>query len=179
MADDLRARALRSYERGQLRAALALSAWIVPLSALATQCCQRRPEVAAIGVASFALCTYLAWRGGVMRVAVGAGLKCGAVAMAMPLLVTLAGVTCSPEHVDPRVIVFCVAGGLAAGAAVAWRARGLAERQGTFLVVACGIALLLGSMGCMIAGLGGVLGMLAGGVLASTPALARMALGRG
>lgn len=179
MAEDLlRARARRAYELGQLRAAFAVGAWVVPLAALATYCCASQRSVLGLAVASFAACTLLAWRGGVLRKAAIAGLQCGAVAMAMPLVVTLAGFACSPAKVDPRVLAFCVMGGVLAGAVVAWRARVLAERRASFVAAASAVALLLGAMGCLVGGLSGVAGMLAGCLVVTTPALARVAFGR-
>jgi len=66
-------------------------------------------------------------------------------------------------------LLACVVGGCGMGAAVAILARRQEQGAGEFLAAGAVVAALTASLGCTLAGAGGVLGMALGTVLAGTP----------
>lgn len=98
------------------------------------------------------------------------GLVAGTVALACPVLLHTVGHACLGPSCMMLGIPACVVGGAAAGALIASRAAG-EESGGRFLLAAATVAGLMGALGCSLAGAAGVLGMLAGIVLAGAPTL--------
>ena len=98
------------------------------------------------------------------------GLLAGTVALACPILLHTVGHACLGPSCMMLGIPACIAGGAGAGVVIAARAA-REESAGGFLLAAVAVAGLMGAFGCSLAGAAGVLGMLAGIVLAGAPVL--------
>jgi hypothetical protein len=152
-------RARTAYERGRLRAAVPTVALVVPMVALSIVVVGRA-AASLTGGALLAVALLAAlWRGQQFGRGARAGLAAGAAAFLLPLATCFhlcAGGTCL------AVPSACVAAGIVGGVAVGVlaRRRAAAEpRPGAYLAPAIVVAALAGSLGCVIAGAGGVLGM--------------------
>ena len=170
----LLARARRAYEAGRALKGLRLAAVVVvPMAALSVVACGR-PEATAI--AAGALATLVAgseWRG----LGSGRGARVGVLAGLPPLLLPpLFAVTvrvcdptlCMSGSFRASQTVLCLACGIVSGIVVGgWVARRDIGAAGlTAAVLAAGLA---GSLGCLAAGFGGVMGLAAGLGLGATP----------
>ena len=96
------------------------------------------------------------------------GILKGASPFAIVLFVRLSGHGCPGPACWSLCLPACLAGGAARGALIATFAVGSPRRR-HFVLAAGTVAALTGSMACGLFGLAGVLGMLAGLVLISTP----------
>jgi hypothetical protein len=154
-------RARASYERGRLRAALPTVALVVPMVALSIVVCGRDVASLVCGTLLAAALLFARWRGQAMAGGAHAGLAAGAGALLLPMATCFhlcAGGVCL---MAPSA---CVASGLLGGAALGVLARRRAEaepRTGAYLGAAVVVAALAASLGCLIAGIGGVVGMTA------------------
>ncbi|HEU0105317.1 MAG TPA: hypothetical protein VFT38_04055 [Vicinamibacteria bacterium] len=162
-------RARRAYEVGRLRASLPTVALVAPMVGLSILLCGRYAASACSGVALAAVLAAAAWRGQQFARGARAGLVAGLGPLLLPLALCLhlcAGGVCL---LAPSI---CVAGGLLGGVAVGVRARGRADGSSAgYLAVALSVTALTGCMGCLIAGVSGVLGMAAGMAAGAAPAL--------
>lgn len=164
-------RARSAFERGRLRAALPTVALVAPMVALSIVVCGR--DVASLSCGALLAAALLAalWRGEELARGARAGLAAGAGALLLPMATCFhlcAGGVCL---MAPSV---CVAAGMLGGAAIGRLARRRAAvepRTGAYVGAALLIAALAGSLGCVIAGVGGVLGMSAGMAAAIGPVL--------
>ena len=162
------ARARRAYEWGRLRRALRVSASIGPLVLVSLLVCAVPGKTLAIGALLLLAASGMLWRGGIYAEAVGPGIAAGLGALAAPLLATmLAALAGSPP--DSILAVAYFAGGAVTGGAVGIRAFGAERQQGRFLLSAALVAGLTGSLGCVMGGAGGIVGMALGLVAATTP----------
>jgi hypothetical protein len=165
----LAGRARRAYEGGRLRASLPTVALVVPMVALSILLCGRYAASACSAVALAAVLATAAWRGQHFARGARTGLVAGLGPLLLPLAICLHMCTGGVCLLAPSI---CVAGGLVGGAAVGVRARGRADGSSAgYLAVALSVAALAGSMGCLIAGASGVLGMAAGMATGAAPAL--------
>ena len=166
-AEDLRARARRAYERGRLRRALPVAVAIPPVASLAfVQCVDPLPSVLcalalAVGVA------VLLYRGQDWGRGARAGLAAGMAPFAFPILVEASG---SPALCE-LLPWFCAAGGVFAGLVLASRRRALVKKPSAYWIAAALVAALAGAVGCLIAGVAGLLGLAAGLAVGAAPAL--------
>jgi hypothetical protein len=167
----LSARARRAYEMGRLRTALPAVAFAVPMVALSLALCDRPAATAGCGLALVAVLITAAWRGRPYA----RGARAGLVAGLGPLLLPMA--TCfhlCAGGVCLLAPTACVLAGLAGGAAIGVHARHRVPTgpdAGGYLVAALAVGALVGSLGCVIAGLGGVVGMVVGLALGTAPVL--------
>ncbi|HEV7502268.1 MAG TPA: hypothetical protein VGQ33_19770, partial [Vicinamibacteria bacterium] len=155
----------------RVRAALPTVALVAPMVAVSIVVCGRGgASLTCGGLLAVTLLAAL-WRGQEFARGARAGLAAGAGALLLPLATCFhlcAGGVCL---IAPSA---CVASGVLGGAVIGWRARGRAgmeSRAGSYVGPALVVAALAGSLGCVIAGLGGVLGMSAGMAAAVGPAL--------
>jgi hypothetical protein len=163
-------RARRAYELGRLRWSVRLAPAVMAAAAAAIAAGRPAGMSCAFGALLLLLAVALAYAGGSAGRAVVPGLKSGAAALAMPLLVGTLGHACLGPACMSLCLPACVAGGALAGAFIARRAAG-EEREPAFVLAALAVAGLTGAMGCTMAGLAGVGGMLAGVVLGGAPVL--------
>ena len=165
----LAARARRAYEAGRLRTALPTVAFAIPMIALSLALCDRPAATAGCGLALVAVLAAAAWYGR----ACARGARAGLVAGLVPLLLPLA--TCfhlCAGGVCLLAPAACVVAALAGGAALGLYARHrVAADGGGYLVAALGVAALVGSLGCVIAGVSGIAGMGIGLALGTVPVL--------
>jgi hypothetical protein len=166
----LRARALRAYERGRFESALRTSSLALPLIALSWLACRNLAGTLVSGGALFSLCVFARWRGGALARGVAPGLLAGVMPLLGPI-VTLGLHSCSDGTCCSTFLFACFAGGLAGGAlAGAWLSR-REPLELPAVAAALSIAALTGALGCLIAGVGGVVGMGLGLLAGSVPAI--------
>jgi hypothetical protein len=166
----LRRRARRTYEVARLRRAF-LGAWPVPLAALlGLRLGCSHAHVLALAAPLLLLSMALLWVGKEYGRGVWPGLGAGIAPLVLPGLTLDCAAGCSPGALH-WCQVSCIAGGVLAGLAVGWRAARLEAGSLRFGVVAAGIALLTGAIGCLLGGAVGVVGMVLGFALGAVPAL--------
>lgn len=165
----LMAQARLAYELGGVHLGLRQSFLVVPLVAIALGCCGSPWVTLALGVVLFVACVSFVSVGGELGRAVRPGLLAGAVCAAVPMGMKVLNL-CSLLGCRPP-LPFCLVGGLLGGAVLGFHAGRMEARSTRFLVAAGTVAALAGSLGCAIAGLVGILGMLLGVLFASTPFL--------
>jgi hypothetical protein len=169
--DLLMARTRRAYELGRLRAALGVAIYVVPMITTSLAWCGRPITTIVVGAALLIAAIVFAWRGGAYGRAVLPGLWAGAAPLVLPILVRGGGVCeMGGGRCVPWCLLGCFGGGLVAGVAIAWRS--LRGARDTSLVAGAIIAGLAGSMGCVIAGAGGLAGLALGAIAGSIPVLA-------
>ena len=164
--------ALRAYERGRARLGLARAAAVTPVTALAfLQCSTTTAVPVALAVAVLAaLVGVFAWRGQDLGHGAKAGLVAGLGPFALPLLSKATGLFCSTVvcAVLPAV---CAVGGLAAGIVLGICGGGPRHSSRRFWLSALAVTLCAGTVGCLGAGLMGLLAMALGLGVAVVPAL--------
>ncbi|HZX97823.1 MAG TPA: hypothetical protein VFE90_25120 [Myxococcales bacterium] len=166
----LETRARRAYELGRLRRALRLVPLVLAGAAAALACGRSLSLTCALCAVLLALAVGLSHAGGSPGRAVIPGLLAGALALAFPVLLHVFGDACVGPACRLLGVPSCIVGGASGGVFIASR---LARDQegASFAVAALTIAFLMGAFGCSIAGVGGVLGMIAGILAAGAPAL--------
>ena len=169
--DALKRRARAAYERGRLWRAC-VEAWpVIVVVAVALAFTSRPGIVAVLGLGLTLGVIALGWYGHGWQRAIVPGLLAGS----LPLVAGLGA--CHIPHAcsGPECMRWCmpvigiagIAGGLYAGA----RLRRIgARRRGEVLVIAT-VATWTGAMGCFAFGFGGLLGVAAGVLLGTAPAL--------
>jgi hypothetical protein len=157
----LEARIRSAYERGRALRALTRSAPLLAIGALMLLLDRRPVVVLGLDGLLFATAVLLLWRGQ----QAGRGMLAGLAAGAIPLLsgVCLQGyrLLCRAPVMMPACFVVCSAAGFLAGGFIAWTA----QRRGAtsaFVLSAGTVALLMGTLGCACAGVGGVAGLFGG-----------------
>lgn len=163
------ARARRSYERGRALLGLETASLVAPM-ALASWLACRHPAVTLVASAVLAvLVTVAVWRGQEPARGARVGLLTGVVPLSLPIVAGLAGHACHAS-----VCLFfptaCLAGGLIGGASLGYLASG-ARLRPTGLTTACLVALLTGSLGCVVAGAVGAAVLVVGLGFGLAPAL--------
>lgn len=167
-SNDLPARARRAYEWGRLRWSLRLVPWAAAAMLLALVLGRPAALCGCVGGALVTALVLVGVRGGGASRGAPLGLLAGFAPLALPLLARGLGDACSSTLCLSLCLPACGLGGALAGGLLAVRAPGQGR---AFLASALVIALLTGCLGCTLAGMSGVFGMLAGGALASAPVL--------
>jgi hypothetical protein len=167
---ELRDRARRSYEVARLRSSFGAAWFIAPMVVLSLHACNAPALTLAIGALLLAACAYASWRGTELSRAVAPGLSSGFLAALVPIIAQALGEPCS-SILPGSCALSCVLGGIAAGAFLAYRARGVDQDRARFLTTAGTIAFLAGSLGCALSGIGGILGMSVGLAATAAPVL--------
>jgi hypothetical protein len=166
---ELRARARRAYELGRARLGAKAAAAALLIAAAAVALGRPLDLTALLSAALAVLVAALAFRGGASGRAVWAGLSAGSGAMLLPLAVLTAGCRLFGPACLRFCLPACVVGGAAMGAALAILARRQEQGEREFLASGAVVAAVTASLGCTLAGVGGVAGMALGTVLAGTP----------
>jgi len=163
-------RARRAYEAGRARLGLRRAAVAVPLLAVSLVCCGRPSASGTTAALLAAAVAVFEWRGLGLGRGARIGLVAGLPALLVPILVQTAGYACGTSFcaLYPGV---CGTAGLAGGVllVIGCRRRGV-EPSG--LAAAGLVAALAGSLGCLVAGLPGLVGLALGLAFGSAPALA-------
>ena len=165
---DLLLRARRAYERGRLFKAGRAVALVPPMLVVSLFGCVDRTVSAGIAAILATLAATLVWRGGAAGRGVVPGFMAGAASLAIPLLVCPACAASGLGAVLPFVV--CALSGVVSGWIVVSFATREADDRAAFIVAGGAIAALAGSLGCIVAGVGGIAAMGAG--LALTAPLA-------
>ncbi len=161
---ELERSAKRAYEIGRTRHGLKYAFGASPLALLAYAECG--PKLLCL-IGSFGLISiafYFGYRGQTLERALKAGLGAGLLAFALPM------VACSVSVMQPWILPICFAGGLASGLMIGLRSFRLKADRLTFLSAASLVVLAAGTLGCALAGVGGVAGMMLGVGLTTVPA---------
>ena len=166
----LQARARRAYELGRLLAALRLAPFVLAATGAAIACGRPLAVTCVLTLPLLLLSVGLAYAGGPAGRAVLPGLLAGGGALAAPLLMATVGHACLGPACMSLALPACIAGGGLAGLVIA-RTTARRDADLPFLLGALAVAALTGALGCTIAGAAGVLGMLAGVVVAGAPVL--------
>jgi hypothetical protein len=167
----LSARARRAYEAGRLLSALPAVALAVPMVALSLVLCDRPAATAACGFALVAVLVAAAWRGRPYVRGARAGLVAGLGPLLLPMATCFhlcAGGVCLLA--PTACIVAAVIGGATLGLYARHRIPGGPD-SGGYLMAAIAVAALVGSLGCVIAGVSGIVGMVVGLALGTVPVL--------
>jgi hypothetical protein len=165
--DRLMKRARRAYELGRLGRASRFGLLAVPPSVVSVDACTSDLMCGVCGSLLAVLLVAFAWRGETYERAIWPGFLAGITAFSVPLIGSAIGL-CAPGAPIPLCLLFCVLGGLAAGAFVGLRMLD-SERRATFLIAGISVAGLVGSLGCAIAGIAGVTGMIVGVAITAAP----------
>jgi hypothetical protein len=169
----LQRRARRAYEWGRLRAAVPGAMHAVGLTFTAVLLEHRvRASTLILGSLLVLLCLGLGWWGRQWGRAVAPGLLAGLFPLLLPFVVSGAGHVCYTGGCRAFCLMTCVGGGLAAGAVLSLATLRANGEERTRLILTSGaVATLCGALGCTLYGLSGVLALVAGLALVSTPVL--------
>jgi hypothetical protein len=155
--EQLRARGLRAYELGRLRAALRILAVLVPAVAVCCLATSARPACGCIAVALVAIAVWLRWRSRRGAEEVTLGLCAGGV----PLVAGLVVAHIAPLCPFPAMAPLCSIAGATAGVFGGFW-LGVRERRSRAAarswVMAGVVGALAASLGCLELGLSGLLG---------------------
>jgi hypothetical protein len=165
ISDSFAARARRAYELGRIRLALAGSWRAAALAAISVGVCHEAGRSAAIGTVLIALTAVLIWYGRFATRAVNAGLLAGLAAFALP--VASFQLNLCPN--DAQMLLINGLSGVAVGLLLSVASTRQVEHRDLFLLFSTMVAALCGTLGCLLFGVAGVVGMVAGSFLATAP----------
>lgn len=166
----LEVRARRAYELGRVRAALRVAPFVFAAAVAAVACGRPAAMTGVLATTLLVVSAGVSYAGGPAGRGVVPGLVAGAAPLVMPLLMATVGHACFGPACLALCLPACVVGGAVAGVVIA-RSAARQEPDPPFVAAAVAVAALTGALGCTIAGVAGVLGMLAGTVAAGTPVL--------
>jgi len=167
--DALGARSRRAYELGRVRAS-ARDTWMVaPIVAVGVLRHNNLWLIFAAAVVLFAAGTVLSWRGQSWGRAVWPGYLAGAVPLLLPTLTPAQSLCWIGGSCWRLCALLCPVSGLLAGLAIGVLATREHEGRLGFLAATTLVAAATGAIGCALAGLWGIAGMLAGGLLGVVP----------
>lgn len=160
-------RVRRAYELGRVLLGLRRAAIVAPMTALSLLACERP---GATWVAASLLATavvILEWRGLAFARGARVGLLAGIPPLLLPLLVRATFHVCNASFCLPYAGV-CLAAGVVGGGFMGLSAvrRGVG---GSGVAAAGLVASLAGTLGCLVAGVGGVVGLIIGLGLGAVP----------
>ena len=168
---DLGVLARRRYELGRGRAGLVTALLVLPMALASLAGCDRPAATLACAAPLSLLIAASVWYGRDPGRAVATGLWAGLPPLVLPLLVGAVQRICAPG----LCLLFpaaCIAGGLAGGLLLGWRAARRGEDSFAFWTAASLIAALAGSLGCLLAGASGLIGMTVGLSAGALPLIA-------
>jgi hypothetical protein len=157
----LKARGLRAYELGRLRSAAQIALYLAPAAALCFLLARDKEHCSCLIAVLLAAAIGLRWRSRSGSESVTTGLIAGSLPLAVGLLLAT-----DPSCNRPLCIAISAVAATAAGIWVGFRQRDPAKRR-TGPLVACAIAILAASVGCLPLGVFGVLGVVAGMLVGS------------
>jgi hypothetical protein len=156
---------------GRLRAALPTVAFAAPMVGLSVVLCGRPTASAGCGIALVAVLLAAAWRGQPFARGARAGLVAGLGPLLLPMATCFhlcAGGVCLLA--PTACVVAALLGGATLGLYARHRIPGGPDAGG-YLLAAMAAAALVGSLGCVIAGVSGIAGMVIGFVIGTVPVL--------
>ncbi len=152
----LKARGLVAYELGRLRSAARIALYVAPAATLCFLLAPNKEHCSCLLAVLLAAAIALRWRDRSGSESVTTGLLAGSLPLAVGLLLAT-----DPSCNRPLCIAISAVAATAAGIWVGFRQRDPAKRR-TGPLVACAIAILAASVGCLPLGVFGVLGVVAG-----------------
>jgi len=159
-------RARGAYELGRVLAGLRTAALAAPMAAASLLVCGR-PAVTLLDASLLALVvTTMVWRGGDVGRGARLGLLAGIPPLVVPMAAVAAGRACGTSFCDYFPAV-CLVGGILGGAVV----TRLCRRRRASPLAAAGVAVLAGTLGCLVAGAAGVAVLAAGLLAGASPTL--------
>lgn len=169
-AGEMRKRARASYERGRLVRAATEGTVVAPLIAASVIWGVSAGASLVAGALLAVVVIALRTRGEHFGRAAITGLLAGLVPMLLPLALHRTGWCCVGGMACTSICyTACVAGGVIAGAVVGARSLGGQQRPLGFMASAALVALLVGSLGCVVSGTAGVLGLAAALAASAVP----------
>jgi hypothetical protein len=168
-AGALRARAQRGYELSRLRNGMYTSLWALPAVIFSLVTANAINACILLGAGLLLAVTALSWLGQGFGRAIVPSLLIGSAPLALPLLLRGGGHACLGGTCWSVCMLGCIAGGLAAGAAIGWLSSREREQRWSFLGSAMLLTALTGSLGCAVVGAAGTMGMLIAVVVSSLP----------
>ena len=165
----LGARARRAYEWGRLGASIR-DTWIVaPIVAVGVLRHSNLWLILAAAVVLWTSSTALSWLGQTWGRAVWPGYLAGAVPLLLPTLTPAQSVCWIGGSCWRLCVLLCPVGGVVAGVAVGVLASRQEGHRLSFFAAATLVAAATGAIGCALAGLWGIAGMVAGGLVGAAP----------
>ncbi len=162
-------RARSSYELGRLRATIR-DTWVVaPIVAVGALRHSNFRLMFAAATVLFVINTALSWRGQSWARSVWPGYLAGAAPLLIPSLAPAQSVCWIGGSCWPLCVLLCPISGLMAGVGVAVLAMRQEEGRLPFLAATTLVAATTGAIGCALAGLLGIAGMIAGGLVGVLP----------
>ena len=169
-APTFRRRARAAYERGRLLRAATEAAIVVPIVAASAIWSSSARVSLAAGVVLAVLLVALRARGQHFGRAALTGLVAGLAPMVLPLALHRSGWCCiGGVACTSFCFTACIVGGVIAGAWVGARALRGESRPVAFIAAAGLVALLVGSLGCIVSGAAGLLGLAAALAASAVP----------
>jgi hypothetical protein len=167
--DVLVGRARRAYELGRALLGVRRAAVVLPMAALSLWMCGRPSETCILAGVLALLVIALEWRGQDYGRGARLGLLAGLPALVLPVAAEAAGQACDRSFCS-FYPALCAVGGVLGGS---WLVlRGVRADVSTRGLLAAGaVAIVAGSLGCLIAGVVGVGGLLVGLLAGAAPAL--------
>lgn len=166
----LELRVRRAYELGRLLLGLRRAAVVAPMAALSLIACERPGATWLAASLLAAAVVLLEWRGLALARGARVGLLAGVPPLLLPLVVRATLHVCNATFCLPYSTV-CLAAGVVGGGFMGLSSvrRGV---HGSGVAAAGLVASLAGSLGCLVAGVGGVVGLVAGLGLGAVPLIA-------
>ena len=162
-----------AYERVRMKRALRVLGIVLPLVLVSLCACATPHLSSGIGVVLSLVTVGFLWRGEAWGRSVSPGLKAGAIAFSVPLIMHTMGYCCR-YNIETTI---CLVSGLVAGIGVSMFGMRVERDRTKLLLGASAIAALTGALGCVALGIGGALGV-AGGVMLVTMPLAAFSFAR-
>lgn len=156
---DVRERARLAYERSRVRLGLIAALPVIPLAGVSMLVCGRPEVTLPAGMALFVVTAWLRARGQAYSRAIVPGFLSGLAPLALPIVLRTSGHCCIGGACWSGCMLACVAGGLLAGIGAGVFAAAEHRSRGVFLASVLLVAALVGVLGCVMAGLSGIVGM--------------------
>jgi hypothetical protein len=163
-------RVRRAYEFGRVLLGVRRAALVAPMAALSLVACERPGPTWLAASLLAAVVVLFEWRGQAFARGARVGLVAGLPPLLLPLIVRATLHVCNATFCLPYSTV-CLGAGVVGGGFMGLSAvrRGV---HGSGVAAAALVASLAGSLGCLVAGLGGVVGLVAGLGLGAAPLIA-------
>ena len=166
--ENARATARASYERGRLHRGLELALPALMLAGVAVLLHEGSLATASVGAVLVLATVFAGHYGRGLDRLVGPATISGLPAFIAPLCITTEAHLCAGDWCLSYCLTACVAGGLVSGLLFAGRLRRIAPGPALF---GSGLLLLVGMLGCIAAGVPGVIGLIVGGAVGGVPRL--------
>ncbi len=170
---DLRRRVLFAYEFGRVKLAIGKTWSALLITWISFGYCGQPDFSIIAGGFLYLLTNGMIIKGGIYGKAVHSGLVAGWMAFLVPLIGVKALQCCdhSTQSFLDAFMLINVVGGVLAGLFIGYSSSHWSRKKNVFLIAASAIAILTGTLGCILFGATGVVGLLFGLLVATTPLL--------